>query len=406
MKILFLQDDFPPESQGGAGFSTYELAIGMRKAGHEVVVITTTEQKGKVGESMLDGLRVFRIYSSYRNVWRAYRSLNNRPVVRAVETILERESPDVVHINNVHYHLSYRCFKVAKKYSRVVFTARDVMSFNYGKLQTKRYLQALDGTTTWRDHLAQAGKRWNPLRNILIRRYVQRADVVVAVSEALKRVLHENNVRCDTVVHTGLDVAGREVSHEGTEEFRKKFGLRDKKVILFGGRLSESKGGEQALEALRLVRARVPSAVLLVVGTVDFYAERMQKQASKIGLEDALVFAGKVPFEDMRCAYAVADVVLVPSICFDSLPRVVLEGMAAGKPVVATKYGGAPEAVIDGVTGYIVNPLVPQEIAEKVSDILETNIDVVSMGAEAKKRVESEFNLAKMVREYETLYAK
>ena len=141
MKIVFLQDDFPPQSFGGAGISTYELAVGMKKAGHEIFVITTCRKRSESGETDYHGLKVFKIASDYHERWRAYVSLYNRPVVCQVEELLKRIRPDVVHANNIHFYLSYHCLKVAKQYARaVVFTARDTMLFSYGKLETKRYL--------------------------------------------------------------------------------------------------------------------------------------------------------------------------------------------------------------------------------------------------------------------------
>src|SRR3990167_770143 len=102
MKIVFLSDDFPPTSFGGAGISTYELALGMKKAGHEVFVITTCRKGSDAGEIEYQGLRVFKIASDYAPRWRAYISLYNIPVIRRVESLLKEIVPDVVHINNVH----------------------------------------------------------------------------------------------------------------------------------------------------------------------------------------------------------------------------------------------------------------------------------------------------------------
>ena len=106
----------------------------------------------------------------------------------------------------------------------------------------------------------------------------------------------------------------------------------------------------------------------------------------------------------MKKAYAASSVVLVPSICFDALPRTVLEAMALGKPVVATCYGGAKEAVIDGVTGFVVNPFDTGRMAEKVLEILK---DPERFGQAARARIEAEFNLndkiAELVKIYERL---
>src|SRR3989344_1307317 len=206
MKILFLQDDFPPQSFGGAGISTYELASGMQKAGHEVYVITTVRSKNGAGESDYHGLKVFKIASDYHERWRGWVSLYNPPVVRQVETILKRIRPDVVHANNIHFYLSYHCLKLAKRYAKaVVWTARDAMAFSYGKLNTERYLVALDARLSWRGQLAQAGKRFNPLRNYCIRTYLKYADKRFAVSKALQTALAQNGIYDVEVMHTGID---------------------------------------------------------------------------------------------------------------------------------------------------------------------------------------------------------
>ncbi|MCH8986768.1 glycosyltransferase family 4 protein [Patescibacteria group bacterium] len=405
MKIVFLQDDFPPTSFGGAGISTYELAIGMKKAGHEVFVITTCRKKSEAGELDYHGIKVFKIANDYPARWRAYLSLYNPPVVRGVEELLKKIRPDVVHANNIHFYLSYRCLKVARQYAKaVVFTARDAMSFNFGKLQTKQYLENFDSYTTWLDHLRQAKKRWNPFRNFFIKRYLKYADELFAVSNALKEALSQNGIKNVEVIHTGADVDLWHVNEEEAARFRKRHNVENKKVILFGGRLSEAKGGTKALKAMLEIVKDVPEVVLLVAGKIDRYADYMKKEAGKLGIEDRLIFTGWIEREEIKSAYAVADIVLVPSICFDAFPRIVLEGMASGKPVVGTCYGGAPEIVVDGVTGYIVNPLHQEEIAEKILDLLKNPKKAEKFGQAGYERVKTHFNLEDKVAEYIAVY--
>src|SRR3989344_4505953 len=98
MKIVFLSDDFPPQSFGGAGISTYDLALGMKKAGQEVFVITTCRRESEAGEMDYNGLKVFKIASNYPARWRAYLSIYNPKVIRKLEKILKDLSPDVVHV--------------------------------------------------------------------------------------------------------------------------------------------------------------------------------------------------------------------------------------------------------------------------------------------------------------------
>ena len=157
MKILFLSDDFPPQSFGGAGISTYDLACGMKKAGQEVYVITTCRNRDEAGKSNYNGIEIWKIASNYPGKLRAYLSLYNPPVIRQLEKLLKEIRPDVVHVNNVHFYLSYHAIKLSKRYAKiVVFTARDAMSFSFGKLVTKRYLETQDARANFLASLGQA----------------------------------------------------------------------------------------------------------------------------------------------------------------------------------------------------------------------------------------------------------
>lgn len=407
MKIVFLSDDFPPTSYGGAGISTFDLARGMKDAGHEVTVITTCRKERDAGEVNYEGLRVYKIASNYAPRWRAFVSLNNRPVVCEVAKILKAIKPDVVHVNNVHFYLSYKCIEVAKQYARnVVFTARDVMAFSYGKLATKQYLEHGDYRTTLLDRFRQSKKRWNPFLNMCVRRYLAHADVRVAVSGALKDALVQNGINNVQVIHTGLRPSEWEVSEDEKSIFIQKHGLQNKKVIFFGGRLRGIKGTLQVLDALKKIRTEFNDAILLIVGEIDDYTDEIKREAEKRGMDDVLVFTGWLDRTHVKYALASSDVVLVPTISFDAFPRIALEGMAVGKPVVGTCFGGAQELIVDGETGYVINPLHPEEIADRVNKILAEKGHAELLGKNGKARIQKDFNLENKVKEYIVVYEK
>ncbi|MBI5138665.1 MAG: glycosyltransferase family 4 protein [Candidatus Vogelbacteria bacterium] len=407
MKILFLSDDFPPTSFGGAGISTCDIALGMKKAGHEVFVVTTCRKEIDSGESDYEGIKVYRIASDYPGRWRSWISLYNRPVVSRVEELIRQLKPDVVHANNIHFYLSYACLKVAKKNCKaVVFTARDVMTFNFSKLTTKRYLENFDYHTTWRDHIKQAGKRWNPLRNIIIKRYLGYADKILAVSDALRKALEQNRIRNVEVMHSGIDVDSWRVSNEDGINFRQKYGTDNKKVILFGGRLSDAKGCKQVLGAMVEILKNIPNAVLLIVASLDGHTNQLTAEANKLEIGDRLLFTGWVGRDKIKFTYACADIVLVTSICFDSFPRIVLEAMASGKPVVGTCYGGASEAIIDGVTGYVVNPFDVDIMSKQIVDLLSNHHKAAEFGHAGRQRIQADFNLDIKVSELISDYKK
>lgn len=405
MKIVFLSDDFPPASFGGAGISTYELARGMVREGHEVYAITTCRKKEDAGVVEFEGIVVHKIASDYPERWRAYVSLNNIPVTRQVREILKTLRPDVVHVNNVHFYLSYRCIALARMYAKaVVFTARDTVSVCFGKLSTPGYLKKFEYRTTWRDHLRFAKKRYNPLYTFFARRYLACAQRRFAVSDALKRGLEANGIQDVEVMHTGGDAEGWTATEDEVKAFSEKYGLTGKKVVLFGGRLSEGKGGGKTLEAFLQVCREVPNAVLLVAGSHDAYAERMLEKAEGMGFRESMIVTGWIQKEVMRVAYAVADVVVAPSLYLDPFPRIVIEAMASGKPVVSTCYGGAPEIVVDESTGYVVNPFHTKEYAERIITLLTDEVRSAAFGKAGYARIKTDFNLEDVVKKYIVVY--
>lgn len=386
MRILILSDDFPPQSFGGAGFSTFYLSRGLQKAGHEVFVITVCQKKSGEGWSDYQGLKVFHVFADYHERWRAYLSLYNPRLAGRVKELIKDVNPDIVHAHNIHYYLSFHSLKSAKELGKPVFwTARDAMSFTYGKLATKRYLEKFDCKMNFLDHLKQAKKRYNPLRNFFIRKYLKYPDKIFAVSHALKGALEANGIKNVEVSYTGIDVDDWKVSREFVEEFRKKHNFQGRPMVFFGGRISELKGSEQIKQAMSEVKKEIPEAVLLVAGSEG---------------------AGWLEGDELKAAYLAADLVAVPSVYLDPFPRSNLEAMACKKPVLATCYGGSPELVQDGVTGYVVNPLDVGSMAVKIIDLLKNPEKARRFGEAGFQRIKEHFGLDSQVAQTVAWYNK
>ncbi len=386
MKILILSDDFPPQASGGASRVAFDLAIGLQRAGHQIFVITTCRKKNDIGTIDCEGLKIFKIYANYHERWRAYLSLYNPQTVGRVAKLMKDINPDVVHAHNIHYYLSYHCLKLAKKYAKAVFlTAHDVMLFNYEKLATKRYLEKFDCKTNWLDHLKQARKRYNPFRNIINRHYLKYVDKVFAVSNVLKEVLKANGIRNTEVIYNGIDVDDWQVNFELVGQFKKKYSLQDKKIILLAGRIGKLKGIEQIETAMVRVKREVPEAILLIVGSAGL---------------------GWLSGDELKAAYHSAEIVVTPSICFDTFNRTNIEAMACKKPVVGTCYGGTPEIVQDGVTGYIVNPFNTELMAQRIIDLLKNPQQAEHFGEAGYQRVINNFSSQNQTRKTLTHYQK
>ncbi|WP_380280754.1 glycosyltransferase family 4 protein [Kitasatospora purpeofusca] len=148
-------------------------------------------------------------------------------------------------------------------------------------------------------------------------------------------------------------------------------------VILCVARLVPRKGQDTLIRALPLIRRTVPDAVLVLVGQGPD-ERRLRDLARRLTAPDAVVFAGGRAHADTPAAYAAADVFAMPcrtrraGLEAEGLGIVFLEAAAAGLPVVAGRSGGAPDAVLDGVNGTVVDGRDPSAVATAITRILQT----------------------------------
>lgn len=163
---------------------------------------------------------------------------------------------------------------------------------------------------------------------------------------------HEDDGRLRVLRNCAIDpffVRGR--SSEARADARRRYGITDDEfVVLFSGRLTAEKGAAELLEAFS--RVAVPNSRLLIAGAYYFkdgakspFEEELKRKAAVLG--ERVLFTGYVDHSQMADLYAACDVVCNPSVWDDPAPLANIEGLAAGKPVVATYSGGVPEYVDD-----------------------------------------------------------
>lgn len=411
MKILILSDDFPPEHQGGAGIIAYRIAKQFIELGHSVSVVCAGTVQSVAGSQ--SGMSVHCLRSHYPDRLRAYLSLYNPQIVPPLKRILAQINPDVVFAHNIHQHLSYHSLKLARGRGIPVFlTCHDVMPFAYGKLTSFVNFQETTAPRSFNYRLSpfislkQQRLRYFPLRNILIRTYLKKHVCrLISVSDELRKALEANGIGNVTTIHNGIDPSSMQVVQSHTERFVQQYRLEKKKCILFGGRISYLKGAVQLLRAIRLVAEQIPESALIVAGPESRYATDLKKLAADLGIENHIVFTGWIDSNLLKAAYAASRVVVTPSIYLDPFPTINLEAMAASRPVIATCFGGSREVVTDGQTGYIVNPLNTEALAERIMDILTNDEKGRLMGEAGYKRVQELFSLERCAYRYMALLA-
>jgi len=406
MKILFLSDDFPPKSFGGAGIITYNLAKGLLNAGHELFVVTTIQDKTlKRGWKDLEGMKVYDLYNDYDGRFAPYVSLYNPKPLSVIEKIIREVKPDVIHAHNIHNNISYHSLAIARKYTNKVFlTTHDAMAFNYGKLVNfydKKDLSVQKNFSykvSFFQNLKTAKKRFNPFRNLFIRNYLNKYPrKIFAISNCLRAALNENGIKNVVTIHYGIELKDQLVSEKEKGDFSKKLDLDNKKVVFFGGRLSEAKGGKVMVDALVKLVEKDKNVILLIAGTPNDYAEYLLDYAKKIGIRENIIFTGWLSRDEMKKAYAVSNVVATPSIYFDAFNIFNMEAGAAAKPVVGTCFGGTPEIVLDNETGIIVNPNNISMLAESLWKLLNDKEYAKKLGAEGRSRIEKHFSMDRYV---------
>lgn len=178
---------------------------------------------------------------------------------------------------------------------------------------------------------------------------------------------------------------------------RERLGLRDRPVVVCVSRLVKRKGQDTLIEAMPGVLAAVPDAVLLIVGDGP-YRKELTRLAAARGVADSVRFTGAVPWAELPAHYAAGDVFAMPcrtrrgGLDVEGLGIVYLEASATGLPVVAGDSGGAPDAVLDGETGWVVPGGSPGDAADRLVTLLGDAGLRERMGARGRSWVEEKWS--------------
>lgn len=197
----------------------------------------------------------------------------------------------------------------------------------------------------------------------------------------------------------GVDTDVFRPDPEARAALRRRHGLGAEPVITCVGRLVARKGQDTLIAALPAVRARVPGAVLLLVGDGPDRA-RLQRLAAAVGVAEHVVFAGEVPAGELPGYHATGDVFAMPcrtrggGLDVEGLGIVFLEAAASGVPVVAGRSGGAPETVLDGRTGHVVDGRAVAATAEVLGALLADPDRAAAMGAAGRAWMRSAWTWA------------
>ncbi|WP_328712389.1 glycosyltransferase family 4 protein [Nocardia salmonicida] len=181
------------------------------------------------------------------------------------------------------------------------------------------------------------------------------------------------------------------------EELRARYGLGERPTVLCLSRLVPRKGQDMLIVAMSEIRERVDGAVLVIAGGGP-YETRLRALAEALGVQDSVVFTGRVPSGELAAHHTIADVFAMPcrtrgaGLDVEGLGIVFLEASASGVPVVAGDSGGAPETVREGETGIVVHGRSVSQISDAIVELLTDRDKAAQMGAAGRAWVEQNWH--------------
>jgi glycosyltransferase involved in cell wall biosynthesis len=387
MRIAVLVDFYPPENRGGAGIVAQRLNRYFAAEGHEILVICTT--RGEADEPDSGEATVVSLPLDYPERFRNYRAIRNPAALPLVREQLQRFRPDIVHAHNVHHYLSFGSLEVADELGLpVVLTSHDYLMICCGRLTCST------GPADFRPRqlqcLRQQRFRYNPLRRARIRKIVGRTvGRILAISEVMHRSLALNGYRYIETVPNGIDPAewpAHDASGRRADE-------SDRPLVVLPARLSAEKGTEALLDAVSLLPApRRPR--ILFAGDNPRYQVALEAYADRLGILNLVEITGWVDQDRMLDIYRSADIVVTPSTYPDPFNLGNIEAMSSARPVIASAFGGGPEIVRDGETGYVVDPNDSRLFADRLSSLIDDPDLRSRFGEAGRRRVLEEFTIA------------
>ncbi len=294
--------------------------------------------------------------------------------------------------------LLFRLLRLLRRERIALVHAHDIQSGAYGtlaaRLSRRPVILTVHGLGIFRQKRSAS----------LLPRLGRWAHRVVFVGEWLKKAADDEfgvRPRHARVIHNGVDVSAFRPGGPAPE-LAGELGLpRDSLVVGSVGNLREVKDVSTLLRGFAQAVERVPNAVLVLVGDGP---ERgaLEQLVAELGLSERVRFAGAR--SDVARLLPLFDVFALSSKT-EGISVALLEAMACGLPVVATRTGGNPEVVTEGQTGRLVPVGAPEELGQALADLLPDAQTRQSYGRRARQRVEQHFSLERMVRDYESLYA-
>ena len=386
MRILITS--YYPPNKGGAEVSTYLIAKKLKEMGNDVVIASTGDYKG---------IKTYRL-RKYR-LWPF--SFQHQYLKTFISKIVKKEKIDIIHPqerlttigsilaakeNNIPVIVHFRDYWFACPESTSLMpTFRECEICSY-----KRIFKCFKNRIPWNIY------KWYVIKSNW--KLLNEADKKIAISSAVKRKLNICGIKDVLIIPNPIDLKIFKSDKERVEKIKEEYNLQPP-VILYVGALMYHKG------ILNLLKVFAEDEILrrtdfLIVG--DGNLRKACEEFVKRENLKYVKFIGKVSFKDIPNFYAVSDIVVFPSIWQEPFGRVVLEAMAAGKPIVASNVGGIPD-LLTHKNGFLVEPF-NNKMWAKYLNILISDKELREKMGKIGKNLSKKFDVEVIAKKIISLY--
>lgn len=368
---MMLTDYYYPHEGGGVEKVVLEVSKRLKKLGCNIVILTLNTKKTFKFENH-EGIKVYRANCIDLTENIGVQLSLSLEAIFEIARVCKEENPDVLHSNN-RFFFTTLCTAVLKgllKRPLVVTAHLGPIAFGKG----------------WQDFIIRVYER-------TISKWIfSRSECIIAVSGAVKQHIVNLGVEPKKVkiIPNGVDLRNYVPLQKSPHRHEQ---CVPKKVISVG-RLIQNKGIHHLIDAAPEVLQRFPSTEFIIVGDGSMRTE-LETRAKERGVSQAFRFHGFVP--KVSNILNTCDIFVRPSLT-EGMPLAVLEAMACGLPVIATRVAGTPEIVIDHETGILVDSGDAKNLAEALIELLGNTELAMIFGVNARKLVEKSHSWQKNAR--------
>jgi glycosyltransferase involved in cell wall biosynthesis len=368
---------------GGPALHVAYLTAGLADRGYETTLVAGTLARGEesmAGVSESRGLRIETLPALHREIG----PLRDAQAILRLARLMREERPTILHTHTA------KAGAVGRIAALLAGDARPPIIVH-----------------TFHGHVLRG--YFNPLTTLAFRtleRWLARiTTVLIAVSPEVRDdlvKLHVAPASKFTIVRLGIELDERtDVDHGVRAETRRQLGLsEDAFVVGWVGRMTAVKRTDDVVRALRgLVDQGVDAYLCLVGDGPD--RDHLERYAHELGVVKRCLFVGYQ--DDVARFYSAIDALLLPSVN-EGTPVSVIEALAAQRPAVATRVGGTPDVIRDGVDGFLVEVGDASALSDRLAELAKNPERRAHMGAEGRKRVLGRYAVERLVDDIDRLY--